>query len=291
MGANREKAEELYRKIVSIQMELVATKDKDIAKLLLSKIEKYKKEIESIGENEYIEKAGTVSYKKYDSRIPAFKSHRQVRMICIIMIILFVSAGVAAGSYYAYTTDMADKRSRYENAVAIMKTDFEEAYQAFTELGDFEQSSTYAEFCALCMELESLEASSEPVRLSAVNAKLEQLDGYNLGVDFENLRKLSGQATALLGTYWEGGEYVDEVSHYSFIRACRISDRGDISVTTLRTDGYMNDSLWSIAETYSFHVANSQLCAVNNRYDWEKLFFYDDHVLYQHGVQDVLYRK
>lgn len=284
MGSNKEKADELYKKIVAIQMELVATKDKDVAKHLLSKMEQIKKEIEATGESDYIDRSRLISYGKYDSRIPAFKGNRVGKKIRTTLIVLIVLAAIGAGSFYAYTSYMANKQAKYEGAVAIMTTNYNEAYPIFQELGNYEQSATYASFCSLCMELKELEQSSEPVALSSVSSKLNQLDGYNLDVDFVGLRKVVAQAESLYGTYWEGGGYVDSISKESFLHGCKISDSGSISATSFRKDGYLVDLTWSVAESYTFYIINGQLCAVDNKYhdmDDLELFFYEDHISYQ----------
>ena len=286
MGVNREKADALYRKIAAIQMELVAIKDKAIAEKLLFEIDVLKKEIESTGEKEYIEKTRVISYEKYDSRIPAFKGIRVAKKIRTVLIVLIVLVVVGAGAFYAYTTYMANQQAKYEDALAMMVTDFEGAYPVFQELGNYDQSSTYASFCLLCIELKELECSDTPVEFSIIQSKISQFDEYNMEVeyDFDELRNIVIFAEGLYGTYWEGGGHVDSISNESFMCGCKISDTGAISACSFRTDGFLVDATWNVATKYTFYVLDGQLCAVDNKYhDMEdlELFFYPDYISYQ----------
>ena len=165
---NKDTAERLYYKILAYQMELVSTKDKDVALFLLDRIEKTKAEIKELNQEEYIDKTTLISYTKYDSRVPAFSSNRAFRKFRTTVIIVIVLAAICAGAYFAYTNYMANKQAKYENAVAMMVTDYEGAYPIFQELENYEQSSTYAEFCSLCIELKQLESSDTPVELSTI---------------------------------------------------------------------------------------------------------------------------
>ena len=106
---------------------------------------------------------------------------------------------------------MANQQAKYEDALAMMVTDFEGAYPVFQELGNYDQSSTYASFCLLCIELKEFECSDTPVEFSIIQSKISQFDEYNMEVeyDFDELRNIVIFAEGLYGTYWEGGGHVD----------------------------------------------------------------------------------
>lgn len=279
---NKDTAERLYYKILAYQMELVSTKDKDVALFLLDRIEKTKAEIKELNQEEYIDKTALISYTKYDSRVPAFSSNRALRKFRTTVIIAIVLAAICAGAYFAYTNYMANKQAKYENAVAMMVTDYKSAQTIFQELGDYEQSYSYLKFCELCIELEGIENSTEPVAISTIKAKLDQLDEFNLDADFEELREIIIKAESYYDTYWEGGGYTDSISNERFILGVKINSTGGIKATSFRADGYMADLTWSYADGYTMYYDNGELIGIDDKYgDYKDIRFYDDHIEFQ----------
>lgn len=279
---NKEKAEKLYYKILAYQMELVSTKDKYVALFLLDRIEKSKIEIRELNQQEYIDKTALISYTKYDSRVPAFSSNRAFRRFRTTAIIVIILAAICAGAYFAYTNYMANQQAKYEKAVAMMVTDYESAYPIFQELGNYEQSSTYASFCSLCIELKQLENSDIPVELSTIKSKIIQFDEYNIEVNFDNMRNIISKAESYYGTYWEGGGYTDSVGGDRFILGVKIDSTGGIKATSFRADGYLVDLTWSAADGYTMYYSDGELVGIDNKYgDYMDIHFYDDHIEYQ----------
>ncbi len=193
-----------------------------------------------------------------------------------ISFIAVVIVGIALVLLYR-----SKKNNDYQNALAMMPSNYTEAYEAFLHLGKYAESEKYADFCKICSELKSLE-SYKTVEIAHLENLLNKFDDYGIQVDddFSDLRDIVKLAEPYYGTYWEGGGYSDSISHEQFTLGVQVDSYGGIKATSFRTDGYLADEKWNYPNEYTLLYSNGALYGRDKEYKSIDVYFYDDHIEY-----------
>lgn len=279
---NENDAEYLYYKLEAIEQELFSTDDPAIADVLCNMHEQIKKQIEAQNNKIYKEKAEQRIIAKRDARIPAFKGRRAQHKFGIVFAVVASVAVICGIAFAVYTSIQTQKKNNYDSAIAAMESeDYATALAGFNELGTYEKSEYYAGYCTVCQELIVMEKNEEPVTISQIKGKLNELDKYDMNRDFPSLREIVAFAETFYGTEWEGGGYSDSVSREKFVLGVRIDSNGGIRATSFRADGYLVDATWSYADGYTMVYKDGQLYGRDNKYnEYYEILFFEDHLEY-----------
>ncbi len=267
-----------YYLMLASQKILNETNDQDVSDFLVSKMKQYNYEI-SVGNNrEYIEKvkkltaSNELNYDLYttsDEKRAKLKTKNK-KIIKMFGLLAVVVALVFLGLFVWKKID-----SKYENAVAIVNSDPEKAYQLFSKIPDYRQSNDYLEILDIINQLKEIESGEKDTDIFVIRKKLNRLEELNqlqLGVeydlsDLEN--KTRKKEDSILNTYWEGESWTDSISKKSFKNGAFIDSEGNVyaSKVSFYADENITEANWTNKDyftKYKLVYLDGYYCATEN---------------------------